>query len=88
MTERVIGYWNKLPSCVRTVSSVDSFKIALENFKNENMSVYVEYGHFWEISMEVLNRIEPEGYAERKLVHNKFLLENPDVAKRKGINIY
>ena len=45
-------------------------------------------GNFWEISDEVLNRIEGVSYLENKLKHNTYLKDNPIVAKKKFINIH
>ena len=45
-------------------------------------------GNFWEISDEVLNKIEGVNYLENKLKHNKYLKDNPIVAKKKFINIH
>ena len=45
-------------------------------------------GNFWEISDEVLNRIEGVNYLENKLKHNTYLKDNPIVAQRKFINIH
>ena len=46
--------------------------------------------NFWEISDEVLNRIEGVNYLllENKMRHNRFLKDSPCVAKKKFINIY
>ena len=45
-------------------------------------------GNFWEISDEVLNRIEGVNYLENKLKHNRYLKDNPIVARKKFINIH
>ena len=86
IAERVVKYWNLLPSFVRNSSSVTDFKINLEEYKKSN--VLVDTGNFWEVSDQVLARIEGENYIEKKEEHIKYLLENPNVAKRKGINIF
>ena len=44
-------------------------------------------GHFWELSCEVLNRIERNGYVENKNLHNEYLKKNPFVAKAKFFNL-
>ena len=85
ISERVINYWNKLPSSIRNSASVLDFKMNLEEFKNKN--VLADTGNFWEVSTEVLGKIEGENYVEKKEKQVKYLLENPNVAKRKGINI-
>lgn len=55
-SNRVIKYWNKLPSNIRNSTSVNNFKNNLDKFrilgKNQNMQ-----GHFWELSDEIFNRI-------------------------------
>ena len=48
----------------------------------------IDRGNFWEVSDEVLNRIEWPNYIENKAAQTAFLLVNPKVAKRKGVNIY
>ena len=46
LSERVISYWNKLPSYVRTSSNVAEFKINLEEFKIQNFHIK-HSGNFW-----------------------------------------
>ena len=86
LSHRVINYWNKLPSCVKFSQDVNFFKINLEQYKRDNLSNQV--GHFWEVSVEVLQKIEGPNYLENKLKQNEFLKSNPKVAKRKGINLF
>ena len=47
-------------------------------------------GQFWDVSNEVLSRIQIEGsnYAANKAKHNEYLWFNPHVAKKKFINLY
>ena len=85
INERVKLFWNKLPSEVKNSSSLNDFKNGLEKFKNNSLCAS---GNFWELSNEVLNRIESSNYLENKLKHNEYLKENPFVAKKKFINIY
>ena len=87
LSERVISYWNKLPSYARTSSNVAEFKINLEEFKIKNFHIK-DSGNFWEVSDEVISKIEGLSYVQNKVRHNEFLKRNPDVAKRKGINTY
>ena len=87
LSERVINYWNKLPPYVRTSTSVAEFKINLEDFKMKNIKVK-DSGNFWEVSDEVLCKIEGKSYVQNKDKQNEFLKRNPYVAKKKGINIY
>ncbi len=86
LSQRVVGYWNKLPSFVRCSTSVNSFKSNLELFKKD--SILAETGNFWDVSFELISKIEGHVYKDNKSKHNKYLLENPKVAKRQGINIF
>ena len=47
-----------------------------------------EMGHFWELSDEVLKRIQGNNYILNKEIHNEYLKANPFVAKKKFINLY
>ena len=53
-----------LPCKVKNASSLNCFKYELETYKKK-CSEYGESskGHFWELSCEVLNRIERNGYS-------------------------
>ena len=86
--ERVKSFWNMLPCEVKNASSLNCFKYELETYKKK-CSKYGESskGHFWELSCEVLNRIERNGYVENKNLHNEYLKKNPFVAKAKFINL-
>ena len=84
-SERVIKYWNKLPTTVQLSGSVDSFKVGLENFKRR--AEYVE-GNYWEISQEVLAKIDTPQAINGRSDFNKYLKENPWYARYRGINIY
>ena len=86
ISERVIPYWNKLPIDVKHVTTVNSFKIALDVFKRNNL--LMDTGNFWEVSDEVLNRIEGPSYLSNKKKHNEYLFRNPIVARKRGINLY
>ena len=44
-------------------------------------------GNFWELSGEVLKRIEGNDYIENKEKHNEYLKLHPFVAKKKFITI-
>ena len=87
LSERVIGYWNKLPSSVRNTANVEEFKISLESFKKEHLHV-TDTNNFWEVSGVVISKIEGSSYEANKAKHISYLRENPRVAKRKGVNIY
>ena len=90
LPERVIPVWNKLPSNVKNSDSITSFKVRLEEFKKANISSNINSvsGNFWEVSYEVLSRIEGPSYLANKEKHNKYLSSNPHVAKKRFINMY
>ena len=48
----------------------------------------IQDGNFWEISDEILNRIEGDNYLENKLEHNKYLSSHPFVVMKKSINFH
>ena len=87
LSERVISFWNKLPLSVKISDTVNSFKVSLENFKKANLDNDV-LGHFWEVSYEVLSKIEGPNYLANKVKHNEYLWFNPQVAKKRFINLY
>ena len=89
LPERVIPYWNKLPSEVKNSESVLSFKVRLEEFKKRCLANSITSdNNFWNVSGEVLSRIERGEYIENKEKHNEYLWFNPHVAKKRFINIY
>ena len=85
ISQRVISFWNKLPTFVRNSGSVTEFKRNLEVFKNNCEEV--DSGNFWEVSLMVINKIEGVNYVKNKEQQVKYLHDNPGVARRKGINI-
>ena len=88
INERIVSYWNKLPTDVKNAESVDGFKIKLEKFKVDSICRNINLnGQFWELADDILQRIEGPGYLENKLVHNEYLKLNPFVARKKFINI-
>ena len=57
--ERVKYIWNQLPSAVKNSLSLNCFKSGLEDLKNKCVSLGLSgQGNFWELSGEVLKRIE------------------------------
>ena len=86
ITERVIKYWNKLPSFVKDSDNILNFKINLNIYKDGKHSD--AEGHFWEVSEMVLSKIEGPNYLYNKGKHNEYLHRNPWVAKKKFINLY
>ena len=77
---RVVSYWNKIPDHVKDATSVDSFKIKLDRYRTKN---YDRKGNYWELSNIIYDRINDSGRGE----YNEFLMDNPHIAKRRGINI-
>ena len=89
INERVMLSWNKLPSDVKNSESLDIFKSNLELFKSKTRALGISgCGNYWEISDEVLNRIEAGNYLENKMRHNEYLKDNPLAAKKKFINLH
>ena len=86
---RVVSYWNKLSSDVKSFRSADFLKVKLEQFKIDSIKGNATCtGQIWELS-EVLGHIEGTSYLENKVVHiNEYLKLNPFVAKKKFINIH
>ena len=89
INERVMLSWNKLPSDVKNSESLDIFKSNLELFKSKTRALGISgCGNYWEISDEVLNRIEAGSYLENKMRHNEYLKDNPLAANKKFINLH
>ena len=80
LSRRVVGFWNKLPEHIKAAKTVDSFKNNLEKFKATN---YKSSGQYWELSQEIFSRINDSGRDD----YVDFMLDNPEVAKRKRVNI-
>ena len=80
LSNRVVNYWNKIPNTVKESTSVDMFKNRLENFKQTHREVA---GNYWELSDEIFARIENYDRSS----YENFMVENPDVAERKGVNV-
>ena len=82
INERVMLSWNKLLSDVKNSQSLDISKSNLKLFKSKTRALGNSgCGNYWEISDEVLNRIEAGSYLENKIRHDEFLKENPFAAK-------
>ena len=86
LTNRVVNLWNMLPLYVKQSDSVDSFKINLQTFKDDNING-ARVGNLWDISDEIFSRIEGPSYVANKAKHNVYLKLNPFVAKKKFINL-
>ena len=89
INDRAKCYWNKLPNDVKNASSLNIFKNALDSYKNDCLSSGLyRSGNYWNLSYEVLNRIEDNFYLDNKQLFNEYLKDNPFVAQRKFINIH
>ena len=86
LTHRVINIWNILPVSVKCSDSVNSFKRNLESYKKAHLHKGC-VGNYWDVSHEVLSRIEGSTYLANKEKHNAYLQLNPFVAKKKFINV-
>ena len=86
----MITHWNGLPTNVKLSTSVDTFKVNLEVYKQRSIkdSLDGNDGKFWEVSEHVLNRIETPSYLAGRPAFSQYLEDNPWSARRKGINIF
>ena len=81
---RIINYWNRIPDEVKDSPSVECFKIRLDSYKSDYSSRQVS-GHYWDLSEELLRRIESNQQSRDDYV--AFMIANPNVAKRRHINV-
>ena len=73
---------------VKNASSLNIFKNALDDYKNDCLSSgFYRVGNYWDLSYEILNRIEDNSYLDNKQLFNEYLKDNPFVAQKKFINI-
>lgn len=87
LPDKIKSYWNCLPHYVKSSENVLDFKINLEKFKIDTVNSNIN--NFWEISSLIIEKIEGHrSYLVNKDKFNKYLLDNPWVAKKKGINTY
>ena len=84
--ERIRNYWNNLPVSVRNSRDINEFKSNLEIFKTNCNSSHDN--NYWEVSNLIIEKIEGSNYLANKEKFNRYLLENPFVARKKGINTY
>ena len=84
LSNRVIPFWNKIPDSVKSVDTVDAFKAALEAFKQKHLNER-DTGNFWDLSEELLDRMSSSD--EQRDQYVEYMMDNPDVAKRRGITI-
>ena len=65
LPERVLPFWNALPTFVKNSSSVHDFKINLQVFKSDCISKGVtENHHHWSVSDELISKIKGGKYLE------------------------
>ena len=55
-SNRVIKYWNKLPTDVKNSTSVNNFKNNLDKFRANGIVVGLQ-GNFWDLSDEIFKRV-------------------------------
>ena len=77
----------KKKSLSEAVSSEIKANFNLESFKNLNSHI-CDSGNYWDVSDVVLENIEGPSYIKNKENYNRYLLENPGVAKCRGINTF
>ena len=53
---RIVKYWNKLPSNVKSSESVNGFKNNLAEFRKKNCK-RKPFGQYWELSEDIFQRI-------------------------------
>ena len=80
LTNRAVNYWKRIPSIVKEALTTANFKTRLENYKQMN---YDTPGNFWELSAEVLLRIQDQDRES----YVSFMKDNPDVAARRGVSV-
>lgn len=83
ITNRVVNYWNKLPELVNTSKNVHKFKANLEKFKSSTSCQNSTQKKYWDISDEIFDRINENS----RETYISYLLENPDIMKRRKIPI-
>ena len=84
-SERVIGFWNKLPVEVKLSKSAENFKVNLQNYKVKSSDIK---GNFWDVSKEVINRIDTPSSLAGRSKFNQFVIDNPWYARKRGINTF
>ena len=88
LTERVCKLWNKLPGTVRESETVDGFKCNLEGFKMNCIATGLKSQlYYWNISNEILTRIETPSYLENRVKQVEYLKAHPYLAKKKFFNL-
>ena len=81
-----MDHWNE--QSIKNAPTVNSFKSGLYNYKSDIIRRgIVDSGNFWEVSGQILDKIENDFYLENKEIHNMYLIKNPYIAKKKGFNL-
>ena len=75
---RVIKYWNQLPSSVKNASNVNAFKAGLDHLKSCRLNSPFGY---WNLSEEIFSRI-PDS-----MEFKTYLMENHDIALRRNVSL-
>ena len=60
-------------------------KSNLQLFKKSNIHLS-SVDHFWDVSDIIFSKLEGDCYSKNRKAHVDYLLENPKVALRRGIN--
>ena len=81
LPNRVLPYWNKLPTALKFSDSVKKSKVNLESYKKSNQKS--TQGNYWELSNEIFSRINDDNRDS----YVNYMLNNPDVMKRRKITI-
>ena len=68
------------------IRSLNGFIGGWDTFKSKCISGGA-LDHFWELSSDVLDRIEGAKYVQNKEKHNVYIKENPSVTRKKLINM-
>ena len=84
LSNRVANYWNKVPQSLKDAGTVSTFKARLQKYKTETVSSGVSsHGYFWELSETLLSKIDNDNHDQCV----EFMINNPVIAKFKGINV-
>ena len=82
---RIINYWNKIPDYVKDAESTECFKSRLQSFKQDAILRNCTSGHYWELSEEIITKIEASQINRESYV--SYMSDNPNVACRKFISM-
>ncbi len=84
LPNRVANYWNKIPGSVKEANTVSSFKLQLQDYKDDYVnSGRPSSGHYWELSEILFSKINDSNHDS----YASFMIENPEIAKRRGLII-